>query len=103
MEPNGLKKTDSFSRWMSSELAEVVDLDIKSSSDAFWSTTETVNAADGSNIPINEQLDAFVVSPSLSQDQLFSIIDVSPSWAYTGSKTKVCFIAHFSFFFSFCS
>ncbi|KAK3127743.1 hypothetical protein QOZ80_7AG0577870 [Eleusine coracana subsp. coracana] len=89
MEPDGLKKFDSFSRWMSSELAEVVDLDIKSSSDAFWSTTETVNVADGSSIPINEQLDAFVVSPSLSQDQLFSIIDVSPSWAYTGGKTKV--------------
>ncbi|TVU37808.1 hypothetical protein EJB05_11144 [Eragrostis curvula] len=89
MEPDGLKKFDSFSRWMSSELAEVVDLDIKSSSDAFWSTTETVNAADGSSVPINEQLDAFVVSPSLSQDQLFSIIDVSPSWAYAGSKAKV--------------
>ncbi|CAL5061549.1 unnamed protein product [Urochloa decumbens] len=89
IEPDGLKKFDSFSRWMSNELAEVADLDIKSSSDAFWSTTETVNAADGSGIPINEQLDAFVVSPSLSQDQLFSIIDVSPSWAYNGMKTKV--------------
>ncbi|XP_062189056.1 calmodulin-binding transcription activator 1-like isoform X2 [Phragmites australis] len=89
IEPDGLKKFDSFSRWMSSELPEVVDLDIKSSSDAFWSTTETVNVADGSNIPINEQLDAYVVSPSLSQDQLFSIIDVSPSWAYNGTKTKV--------------
>ncbi|KAL6657568.1 hypothetical protein ACP70R_005348 [Stipagrostis hirtigluma subsp. patula] len=89
IEPDGLKKFDSFSRWMNNELAEVVDLDIKSSSDAFWSTTETVNVADGTGIPINEQLDAYVVSPSLSQDQLFSIIDVSPSWAYTGSKTKV--------------
>ncbi|KAL6856241.1 hypothetical protein ACP4OV_019043 [Aristida adscensionis] len=89
IEPDGLKKFDSFSRWMNSELAEVVDLDIKSSSDAFWSTTETVNVADGAGIPMNEQLDAYVVSPSLSQDQLFSIIDVSPSWAYTGSKTKV--------------
>ncbi|OEL22907.1 Calmodulin-binding transcription activator 1 [Dichanthelium oligosanthes] len=89
IESDGLKKFDSFSRWMSSELAEVADLDIKSSSDAFWSTTETVNVADGSGLPINEQLDAFVVSPSLSQDQLFSIIDVSPSWAYNGTKTKV--------------
>lgn len=89
MEPDGLKKFDSFSRWMSNELPEVVDLDIKSSSDAFWSTTETVNVADGSSIPINEPLDVFVVSPSLSQDQLFSIIDVSPSWAYNGTKTKV--------------
>ncbi|KAJ1291949.1 hypothetical protein BS78_02G355400 [Paspalum vaginatum] len=89
IEPDGLKKFDSFSRWMSDELAEVADLDIKSSSDAFWSATETVNVADGSSIPINEQLDAFAVSPSLSQDQLFSIIDVSPSWSYNGTKTKV--------------
>ncbi|CAM0906827.1 unnamed protein product [Alopecurus aequalis] len=89
MEPNGLKKFDSFSRWMSDELAEVADLDIKSSSDAFWSSAETVNVADGSSIPMGEHLDAYVVSPSLSQDQLFSIIDVSPSWAYTGSKLKV--------------
>ena len=94
IEPDGLKKFDSFSRWMSNELPEVADLDIKSSSDAFWSTTETVNVADGSSIPINEQLDAFVVSPSLSQDQLFSIIDVSPSWAYNGTKTKVCILYH---------
>ncbi|XP_015695237.2 calmodulin-binding transcription activator 1-like isoform X1 [Oryza brachyantha] len=89
IEPDGLKKFDSFSRWMSSELPEVADLDIKSSSDAFWSNTETVNVADGTSIPINEQLDAFAVSPSLSQDQLFSIIDVSPSYACTGSRTKV--------------
>uniref|UniRef100_A0A453B219 IPT/TIG domain-containing protein n=1 Tax=Aegilops tauschii subsp. strangulata TaxID=200361 RepID=A0A453B219_AEGTS len=89
IEPNGLKKFDSFSKWMSDELA--ADLDIKSTSDAFWSSTETVNVADGSSmsIPMNEQLDAYVVSPSLSQDQLFSIIDVSPSWAYTGSQNKV--------------
>uniref|UniRef100_A0A0E0I479 CG-1 domain-containing protein n=1 Tax=Oryza nivara TaxID=4536 RepID=A0A0E0I479_ORYNI len=89
IEPDGLKKFDSFSRWMSSELPEVADLDIKSSSDAFWSSTETVNVADGTSIPINEQLDAFAVSPSLSQDQLFSIIDVSPSYACTGSRNKV--------------
>lgn len=91
IEPDGLKKLDSFSRWMSNELPEVADLDIKSSSDAFWSTTESVNVADGSSLPINEQLDAFVVSPSLSQDQLFSIIDVSPSWAYKATKTKVLY------------
>ncbi|WVZ66739.1 hypothetical protein U9M48_015923 [Paspalum notatum var. saurae] len=81
VEPDGLKKFDSFSRWMSNELAEVADLDIKSSSDAFGVLLKL--------IPINEQLDAFAVSPSLSQDQLFSIIDVSPSWSYNGTKTKV--------------
>ncbi|KAG8099343.1 hypothetical protein GUJ93_ZPchr0013g34826 [Zizania palustris] len=89
IEPDGLKKFDSFSRWMSNELPEVADLDIKSSSDAFWSSAETVNVTDGTSMPINEQLDAYVVSPSLSQDQLFSIIDVSPSYACTGSTNKV--------------
>uniref|UniRef100_A0A0D9VUR6 CG-1 domain-containing protein n=1 Tax=Leersia perrieri TaxID=77586 RepID=A0A0D9VUR6_9ORYZ len=89
IESSGLKKHDSFSRWMSRELGEVVDLDIKSSSDAFWSSTEIVNAADGPSVPANGHLDAYVVSPSLSKDQLFSILDISPSCSYIGSKTKV--------------
>ncbi|KAL5217929.1 hypothetical protein ABZP36_018613 [Zizania latifolia] len=88
-ESAGLKKHDSFSRWMSKELGEVVDLDIKSSCDAFWSSAEIVDVAVGPSAPTNEQLDAYVVSPSLSQDQLFSILDVSPSCSYIGSKTKV--------------
>uniref|UniRef100_A0A804LXM8 DCD domain-containing protein n=1 Tax=Zea mays TaxID=4577 RepID=A0A804LXM8_MAIZE len=57
IETPGLKKNDSFSRWMSKEL---------------------------------EELDAYVVNPSLSQDQLFSILDVSPGCAYIGTNTKVC-------------
>jgi hypothetical protein len=39
---------------MSGELAQVADLDIKSSSDPFWSSTKTANVADGSSIPMNE-------------------------------------------------
>ncbi|KAG2551526.1 hypothetical protein PVAP13_9KG402400 [Panicum virgatum] len=89
IEPTGLKKHDSFSRWMSKELEEVVDLGIKSTSDAFWSNIETVKVPDGSNVLTNEQLDAYAVSPSLSQDQLFSILDVSPSCIYVGTNTKV--------------
>ncbi|CAN6294857.1 unnamed protein product [Urochloa humidicola] len=89
IEPTGLKKHDSFSRWMSKELEEVVDLGIKSTSDAFWSNIETVKVPDGSSVLTNEQLDAHVVGPSLSQDQLFSILDVSPSCAYIGTNTKV--------------
>ncbi|KAF0911884.1 hypothetical protein E2562_012355 [Oryza meyeriana var. granulata] len=89
IESSGLKKHDSFSRWMSRELGEVVDLDIKSSSDAFWSSIEIVNTADGPSVPTNEHLDAYVVSPSVSQDQLFSILDISPSCSYIASKTKV--------------
>ncbi|KAL6650053.1 hypothetical protein ACP70R_014277 [Stipagrostis hirtigluma subsp. patula] len=89
LEHTGLKKHDSFSRWMSKELEGVVDLDVNSTSDAFWSSIETVNVSDGSNVLTNEQLDTYAVSPSLSQDQLFSILNVSPSCAYIGSNTKV--------------
>ncbi|XP_062211443.1 calmodulin-binding transcription activator 3-like isoform X2 [Phragmites australis] len=89
IDSTGLKKNDSFSRWMSKELEGMVDLDIKSSSDTFWNSIETVNVADGSSALTNEQIDAYVVSPSLSQDQLFCILDVSPSCAYIGSNTKV--------------
>lgn len=94
IETPGLKKHDSFSRWMTKELEEVVDLGIKSTSNAFWSSIETVRVPDGSNVLTNEQLDAYVVSPSLSQDQLFSILDVSPSCAYIGigTNTKVCML-----------
>jgi hypothetical protein len=90
IETPGLKKNDSFSRWMSKELEEVVDLGIKSTSDAFWSSIETVKVPHGSNVLTNEQLDAYVVNPSLSQDQLFNILDVSPGCAYIGTNTKVC-------------
>lgn len=62
IETPGLKKNDSFSRWMSKELEEVVDLGIKSTSDAFWSSIETVKVPDGSNVLTNEQLDAYVVT-----------------------------------------
>jgi calmodulin-binding transcription activator len=90
IDSTGLKKHDSFSRWMSKELTGVVDLDIKSNSDTLWSSRETLNDSDGSSVLTNEQLDAYVVSPSLSQDQLFSILDVSPNCAYIGLNTKVC-------------
>ncbi|KAJ1296817.1 hypothetical protein BS78_01G331500 [Paspalum vaginatum] len=89
IEPSGLKKHDSFSRWMSKELEEVVDLGPKSTSDAFWSSIETVKVPDGSNVLTNEPLDAYVASLSLSQDQLYSILDVLPSCAYIGTNTKV--------------
>jgi hypothetical protein len=38
------------------------DLVMKSSSDASWSSTETVNVADGSSIPMNKQIEAYVGS-----------------------------------------
>ncbi|KAJ7968200.1 Calmodulin-binding transcription activator 2 [Quillaja saponaria] len=73
-----LKKVDSFSRWVSKELGEVDDLQMQSSSGISWSTVESGNIIDDSSL-----------SPSLSQDQLFSITDFSPKWAYAELATEV--------------
>lgn len=74
----GLKKVDSFSRWVTKELGDVDDLHLKTSSGISWSTVECGNVVDDSSL-----------SPSLSHDQLFSILDFSPKWAYTDSETEV--------------
>lgn len=73
-----LKKVDSFSRWATKELGDVDDLHLQSSSGISWSTDECGNVVDDSSL-----------SPSISQDQLFSILDFSPKWAYTDSETEV--------------
>ena len=73
-----LKKVDSFSRWVSKELGEVDDLQMQSSSGIAWSTVECGNVSDDASL-----------SPSLSQDQLFSIVDFSPKWAYIDVETEV--------------
>ncbi|XP_039144605.1 calmodulin-binding transcription activator 3-like isoform X2 [Dioscorea cayenensis subsp. rotundata] len=84
----GLKKHDSFSRWMSNELGEVEDPCIKSSSGVYWGTVDNGNV-EVSSLSTQDLLETYLMPPSLSQDQLFSIIDFSPNWAYIGSETKV--------------
>ncbi|KAL0653567.1 hypothetical protein Bca4012_096258 [Brassica carinata] len=64
----GLKKVDSFSRWMSKELGDVCVI-----ADANESFTHSSSTA---------YLDGYVMSPSLSKEQLFSIIDFAPNWTY---------------------
>ncbi|GKV23418.1 hypothetical protein SLEP1_g33150 [Rubroshorea leprosula] len=88
----GLKKLDSFSRWMSKELGDVTDVDeshMQSNSGANWETVDNGNEIDVSGIPSEGKTDTFTLGPYLSQDQLFSIVDFSPNWAYGGSKTEV--------------
>lgn len=80
----GLKKVDSFSRWVTKELGEVDNLQMQSSSGIPWSTVE--NVVDDSSL-----------SPSISQDQLFSIIDFSPKWGFTDSQPKVFNMLYYSF------
>ncbi|KAK8636562.1 hypothetical protein V6N13_124307 [Hibiscus sabdariffa] len=79
-----LKKVDSFSRWITKELGEVDDLQMQSSSGLAWSTVECGNVSDDASL-----------SPSLSQDQLFSIVDFSPKWAYTDLETEVLIVGTF--------
>ncbi|XP_022726509.1 calmodulin-binding transcription activator 2-like isoform X2 [Durio zibethinus] len=76
-----LKKVDSFSRWITKELGEVDDLQMQSSSGIAWSSVECGNVSDDASL-----------SPFLSQDQLFSIVDFSPKWAYIALETEVLII-----------
>ncbi|KAI6701648.1 hypothetical protein NL676_015972 [Syzygium grande] len=80
---DGLKKVDSFSRWISKELGDVVDLQVQSTSGLQWSTDECGNVEESS------------LGPSISQDQLFSILDFSPKWAYGDSGIKVLIVGTF--------
>jgi hypothetical protein len=84
---DSFKKSDSFTRWMSKELAEVDDSQVKSSSGLYWNSEDADSIIGSSS---RDQLDQFTLDPMLAQDQLFSIIDFSPSWTYAGSKTRVC-------------
>ncbi|XP_028780627.1 calmodulin-binding transcription activator 2-like [Neltuma alba] len=81
---DSLKKVDSFSRWVSKELPDVDDLRMQSSSGISWGTDESGQVIDDSSL-----------SPSLSHDQLFSIYDFSPKWAYADSQTEVLIIGTF--------
>lgn len=79
---DSLKKVDSFSRWVSNELAEMEDLQMQSSSGGIgWTSVETAAAASS-------------LSPSLSKDQRFTMIDFWPKWTQTDTEVEVNII-HF--------
>ncbi|GKV49819.1 hypothetical protein SLEP1_g56550 [Rubroshorea leprosula] len=88
----GSKKLDSLN-WMLEELGDVTDVDEShrlSSSGALWGTVENEIRIeiDVFSIPSEGQVHTSVPDPSVSQDQLFTIIDFSPNWAYLDSETK---------------
>ncbi|KAI8032144.1 Calmodulin-binding transcription activator 3 [Camellia lanceoleosa] len=91
----GLKKLDSFDRWMSKELGDVNESHTQSNSGTYWETVETEDGVDDSSIAPQAHLETYMLGPSLSQDQLFSIIDFSPNWAYAGSEIKVLITGKF--------
>lgn len=97
-----LKKLDSFGRWMDKEIG--VDCDdslMASDSGNYWNTLEAENGdREVSSLSGHMQLDVDSLGPSLSQEQLFSICDFSPDWAYSGTETKVynrvLFVSYFT-------
>ncbi|RZB96762.1 calmodulin-binding transcription activator 1-like isoform X2 [Glycine soja] len=91
----GLKKLDSFNQWMSKELGDVEESNKPSTSGGYWDTVETENEVGNTTIPSQGHLDTYVLDPSVSHDQLFSIIDYSPSWAFEGSEIKVIISGEF--------
>ncbi|KAL2343063.1 hypothetical protein Fmac_004348 [Flemingia macrophylla] len=91
----GLKKLDSFNQWMSKELGDVEESNKKSTSNAYWDTVESENEVGSTTIPSQGHLDTYVLDPSISHDQLFSIIDYSPSWVFEGSEVKVIISGRF--------
>lgn len=86
-----LKKLDSFGRWMDREIGRDCDDSLMATDSAnYWNGLDT--AADDkevSSLSCHVQLDTDSLGPSLSQEQLFSIFDIAPAWAYSGVETKV--------------
>lgn len=90
-----LKKLDSFGRWMNNEIGrDCEDSLMASDSCNYWNTLETQNDnKEVSSLSHHMQLNVESLAPSLSQEQLFSILDFSPDWAYSEFETKV-YILH---------
>lgn len=89
-EPGGLKKLDSFGRWMDKEIG--VDCDdslMGSDSGNYWNTLDAENdEKEVSSLSHHMQLEINSLGPSLSKEQLFTIHDFSPDWAYSGDTTE---------------
>lgn len=86
-----LKKLDSFGRWMDNEIGrDCEDSLMASDSCNYWNTLDTQNDdKEVSSLSRHMQLNVDSMGPSLSQEQLFSIHDFSPDWAYSAFETKV--------------
>ncbi|XP_023764288.1 calmodulin-binding transcription activator 3 isoform X1 [Lactuca sativa] len=95
----GLKKMDSFGRWMCKELGgEFDDSLMASDSGVYWNAIETEtgnNKTEVSSLSHHMQLNTSPVGPSLAQEQLFTITDFAPDWAYLETETKILITGNF--------
>ncbi|XP_027921884.1 calmodulin-binding transcription activator 2-like isoform X3 [Vigna unguiculata] len=95
-ESGEIKKLDSFGRWMDKEIGGDCENSLMASdSGNYWSTLGAHNEDKEVSSLRHIQLDMDSLGPSLSQEQLFSIHDFSPEWAYTGVRTKVLIVGTF--------
>ncbi|KAK6913620.1 CG-1 DNA-binding domain [Dillenia turbinata] len=96
-ESGELKKLDSFGRWMDKEIGVDCDDSLMASDSAnYWNTLDNPSEnKEVSSLSRHMQLDTDSLGPSLSQEQLFSILDFSPDWAYSGIETKVLITGKF--------
>lgn len=92
-----LKKFDSFGRWMDKEYGgDCGDSLMASDSGHYWNTLDAgTDDKEVSSLSRHMQLDMDSLGPSLSWEQLFSIHDFSPDWAYSGVETKVLIVGEF--------
>lgn len=91
-----LKKLDSFGQWMDKEIGGDCDNSLMASdSGNYWNTLDADNKDKEVYSLRQMQLDVDSLGPSLSLEQLFSIHDFSPDWAYSGVRTKVLIVGTF--------
>ncbi|XP_038980339.1 calmodulin-binding transcription activator 1-like isoform X2 [Phoenix dactylifera] len=90
-EHGDLKKLDSFGRWMNKEIGKDCDDSLMASDSCnYWNALDSQNDdKEVSSLSRHMRLDVDSLGPSLSQEQLFSIVDFSPDWTYSGVETKV--------------
>ncbi|XP_024185858.1 calmodulin-binding transcription activator 3 isoform X2 [Rosa chinensis] len=91
-DPRILKNLDSSDQCMNTELGDLTELQMSSSRD-HSSTIANENGNDGSGALQPVQI--AIPGPSLFQDLLFNIIDLSPNWAYENSETEVLVVGKF--------
>ncbi|XP_038904062.1 calmodulin-binding transcription activator 3 isoform X2 [Benincasa hispida] len=80
-----LRNSDNFNQLMNRELGDM-EASMQSNSGTYWNSVKSEVGT--SSISSHTHLDACMFNPS-SHEQLFHIIDFSPSWAYEGSEIKV--------------
>ncbi|KAM5577237.1 hypothetical protein ABKV19_007869 [Rosa sericea] len=90
-DPQILKNLDSSDQCMNTELGDLTEQQMSSSGDHL----STIANENGYGSSALQPVGLATLGPSLFQDLLFNIIDLSPNWAYENSVTKVDVVGRF--------